>query len=114
QPDAGLDPRRVAVAGDDERDRRRRSRRRHLDPPPTVGPRYVPAGIETEPADVELQRSVLVRHGHAHGVHVGDPYPAPVAHLVLLISSVLRGVRRSSDMRLIGHLSCWAGGWAQI
>src|SRR5207302_9653145 len=74
------------------------------EPPTARAHRRAQEGRETELAAVERHRSVLVGDGHADRAHVGDPGLALVAHLVLLGSSILRGDRRSCDMRLIGHL----------
>src|SRR5918996_2105167 len=90
EADAGRD------AGGDQGDGRGRPGRRHLDPAPgSEG--HVPALLEAELADVELDRSILVGDGDADRPDSGDA--GGPAHGVLLWLSVRAAGRGSPEGR---------------
>jgi hypothetical protein len=62
---AGSQPHAGWHAGGNQRDGRLRTRRRHLDPPAARPERHVAPLLETELADIELDRPVLIGDGDA-------------------------------------------------
>ena len=90
EADSCLDACGYTLAARNERDRRHRPRRRHLEPALTGAKRGVHPLFETELANVELERSLLVVDRYGDGVHVGDAGPRGFVHFVLLLLVYIR------------------------